>query len=179
MLGGGDLVASQVYQLGAAGRCQGTPGGGGEVMMFAPPGGQHADHVDVQEPGRRVCDLADGGLAGGLGEVLQSTVKVHPRARRQHLLGQCLRGLLVWAEQQIQGGGPAVLVGWRHGPASSIVVMLVPGLGLMRTVCVTPVPVSWTLTEAGGPVSVATCTVGAGACGRERRRRRRTASRRP
>src|SRR5215469_5331845 len=179
MLGGGDLVGSQVHQLGAAGRFQGTPGGSGEVMMLAPPRGQHADHVDVQEPGRRRGDLADCGLAGGLRDVLQSTVKVHPGGRRQQRLGQRLRSLLLWAEKQIQCSGLAALQGWRHGPASSIVVMLVPGLGSMRTVCVTPVPVSWTLTEAGGPVSVATCTVGAAACGCERSRRRRTAIKRP
>src|SRR6266571_3654446 len=146
-------------------------------MMLAPPGYQHADQVDVQEPGRRSRDLADGGLAGRHREVLQGTAKVHPGACGQNLAGQCLRRFLPWAEQQIQGSMRAVLHGWRHGRASSIVVMLVPGLGSMRTVCVTAVPVSWTFTGPGGPASATTRTIGSGADGgRERRRRRRTTS---
>ena len=54
--------------------------------------------------------------------------------------------------------------------------MLVPGLGSMRTVCVASVPVLWTLTRPGGPVSGTARTFAAGAgagggCERSHRRR--------
>lgn len=52
--------------------------------------------------------------------------------------------------------------------------MLVPGLGSMRTVCVASVPVLWTLTRPGGPVSGTARTFAAGVdggCERSRRRR--------
>jgi len=52
--------------------------------------------------------------------------------------------------------------------------MLAPGLDSIRTVCVTPAPVFWTLTRVGGPGSGSARTVGWGSGGRCERRTRRT-----
>jgi hypothetical protein len=140
MLGGGDLVGSQVHQFDTSGSCQGTPGGGGEVPMLAPSANQHADQVNVQEAGCCRRELTDRGVVGSLREVPQGEAKVHLGGRRQNLMGQSLRAFAARAQQEVQSGVRIVLHGVRHGRASSIVVMLVPRLGWMCTVCVIEVP---------------------------------------
>ena len=68
-------MLGQVHQLGATGSGQGPPRRGGEVMMFPPPGDQHVTQPDVQQPGGRSGDLADGGGAGLRREVRQGAAQ--------------------------------------------------------------------------------------------------------
>ena len=149
LLGDAHLVPDQVHQLGAARDGQRTPGRAGQVAMSAPPGQQQAVQVDVQQPGGRGGRLTHRGVAGGLRQSLQGLVQAGWRG--QDLLGQRLGRVRTRAEEQVRGGARARLDGRCHGCLSSIVVTVAPACGSMRTVSACRLPVSRTVTDAGGP----------------------------
>jgi hypothetical protein len=64
LLTGGDAVAGQVDQVGAAPRGERAPGRGGEVGVLPPSVGDHVGQVDVQQLGGGRAGLADRSLAG-------------------------------------------------------------------------------------------------------------------
>src|SRR5262245_52323781 len=70
-------------------------------------------------------------------------------------MGDRRRGVRRGAEQQRQGSGRH---GSCHGPHSSVVVAAAPGGGSTRTVRVASMPVSRTLSRAGGPACGTACT---------------------
>jgi len=151
VLGRGDLVRGQVDELEAARRGDGALGSGDELAMFLPPRHQETDQIDIKQALGRVGGLADSCLAERGRDVLQGATQV---------FGGRPQAVLARGDQQIQGGLRGVLRGRCHGLASLIVVLLAPGLGSMRTVCVTPAPVFWTLTRAGGPGTAAARRLG-------------------
>jgi len=155
VLGRGDLVRGQVDELEAARRGHGALGSGDDLTMFLPPRHQQTDQIDIKQTLGRVGGLADSCLAERGRDVLQSVTQVFGGAGQHRPEAVLTRG-----GQQIQNGLRGVLRGRRHGLASLIVVMLAPGLDSMRTVCVTPAPVFWTLTRAGGPGTGAARTLG-------------------
>jgi hypothetical protein len=105
LLTGGDTVAGQVDQVGAAPRGERAPGRGGEVGVLPPSVGDHVGQVDVQQLGGGRAGLADRGLAGQRWETVQCAADVPADVRRPQPLGY--GGGLVLIRPEHQRGGVA------------------------------------------------------------------------
>ena len=76
----------------------------GQVMDIAPPGHQQPDQVDIQQPGGRLADLADGGLAGHRGQVRQGVAELAGAPGGQDFASQRLGRVAAGVEQEVKNG---------------------------------------------------------------------------